>query len=202
MLQDVEDPTFSKQSAHRWGWGCQLYALSYTRNRPWRSVGLWDVEAPTFSKQSAHRCWWECQLYSLSYTRNRPWRSIELWDVEAPTFSRQSAQRRRWGCQPYVPAAPLPPGRFLVLIPNRGRVDPRAVMRLEGLGRKEIRILRNVSLTHGAQHILGSRQLCSHSGSSQHFMQPESSLPCSQEPSTGLYTEPHQSDPYHPILSF
>jgi hypothetical protein len=32
-------------------------------------------------------------------------------------------------------------------------------------------------------------------------MDPEGSLPCSQEPSTGSYLEPHQSNPYHPIFS-
>jgi hypothetical protein len=32
-------------------------------------------------------------------------------------------------------------------------------------------------------------------------MEPEVSLPCSQEPSTGAYPEPDQSSPYHPILS-
>jgi hypothetical protein len=32
-------------------------------------------------------------------------------------------------------------------------------------------------------------------------MEPEVSLPCSQEPSTGPYSEPDQSNPYHPILS-
>jgi hypothetical protein len=32
-------------------------------------------------------------------------------------------------------------------------------------------------------------------------MEPEGSLPCSQEPSTGPYSELDQFNPYHPILS-
>jgi hypothetical protein len=44
-------------------------------------------------------------------------------------------------------------------------------------------------------------QLCSHSKTSQHFMEPEVSLPYSQKPSTGPYPEPDRSSPYHPILS-
>jgi hypothetical protein len=31
-------------------------------------------------------------------------------------------------------------------------------------------------------------------------MEPEGSLPCSREPSTGPYPEPDQSNPYHRIL--
>jgi hypothetical protein len=33
-------------------------------------------------------------------------------------------------------------------------------------------------------------------------MEPERSLPCSQEPSTGSYPESDQSNPYHTILSY
>jgi hypothetical protein len=32
-LWDVEAPTFSRQSAHRWRWGCQPYALATLYNR-------------------------------------------------------------------------------------------------------------------------------------------------------------------------
>jgi hypothetical protein len=56
-------------------------------------------------------------------------------------------------------------------------------------------------LRHGAEPFLRSRQLFSHSRTPQHFTQPEGSIPCSQEPSTDPYPEPHQSNPHHPILS-
>jgi ribosomal protein L28 len=57
------------------------------------------------------------------------------------------------------------------------------------------------SLNHGAEPFLRSRHLCSYSRTSQHFMEPEGSLPCPQEPSTGPHPEPDQSNPSYPILS-
>jgi hypothetical protein len=53
----------------------------------------------------------------------------------------------------------------------------------------------------GADSFLRSCQLCSPSGTPQHFMEPEGSIPCSQEHSTGPYPETYQSNPLHPILS-
>jgi hypothetical protein len=58
-----------------------------------------------------------------------------------------------------------------------------------------------IIITHGAEPILRSCQLCSYLRTSQHFMEPEGSLQCSQEPSNGPYSEPDQSNPYHPIPS-
>jgi hypothetical protein len=47
-----------------------------------------------------------------------------------------------------------------------------------------------------------SHQSLIYSRISQHLMEPEGSLPCSQESPTAPYPEPDQSSPYHPIQLF
>jgi hypothetical protein len=53
----------------------------------------------------------------------------------------------------------------------------------------------------GAEYHSRGYKLCSYSVVSQHFMEPEGSLPRSQELSTCTYPEPDQLSPHHPVLS-
>ncbi|PNF33481.1 UPF0598 protein CG30010, partial [Cryptotermes secundus] len=48
-------------------------------------------------------------------------------------------------------------------------------------------------LTYGPEPFLRRSQICSYSGISQHFMEPEGSLPCSQEP-LELYDRPNRPE--------
>jgi hypothetical protein len=58
-----------------------------------------------------------------------------------------------------------------------------------------------LSLTHSwSWALLEKLPIVSYSRTSQHFMEPGGSLPCSQEPSAGPYPEPDRSNPYHHIL--
>jgi hypothetical protein len=66
--------------------------------------------------------------------------------VEAPTFSRQSAHRWPWGCLPFAPAFLYPQEDSWYSFLLRGWVDPRAIVRLEGLGQ-----LKNAMTSSGIE---------------------------------------------------
>jgi hypothetical protein len=75
-----------------------------------------------------------------------------------PTFSRQSANRW-WGCQALRTNRPLPPGKFLVLIPVRGWVDPMAIVRLEGSGQLKNPMILGIKPTN-FRFVAQCNQLC------------------------------------------
>jgi hypothetical protein len=60
----------------------------------------------------------------------------------------------------------------------------------------------NYLLTHKEESSLRGRQLWSHTRISQHFIEPQGSIPCSQEPFTCPYPESYQSNPHHIIPSY
>jgi hypothetical protein len=77
-------------------------------------------------------------------------------------------------------------------IPQPGGSGPRIYVPQEQGGPllpPGTKCLLNIQL-HGAEPFLRSRKFCSYSRTSQHFIELEGSLPCSQEPSSGLYPGP------------
>jgi hypothetical protein len=84
---------------------------------------------------------------------------------------------------------PLPPGKipFAVKINNNNRwtdLDQIFYSHYAIGGYHSLALFNTYLLTYGAEPFLRGRQLCSHSGASQHFKEPEGSSPCSQESST------------------
>jgi hypothetical protein len=72
----------------------------------------------------------------------RPWWPVGLWEVEASTVNGHSTHRWRQGCQPDALAAFYPQDNSWY------QVDPRAIVRLEGLGKlkKKIHLIRDSNL--------------------------------------------------------
>jgi hypothetical protein len=90
-----------------------------------------------------------------------PVQALEALRVERSLGShlfRHSAHIWRQGCHPCAPAAFYSPGRFLVLMSVRGWVDPRAIMRLQGLGKLKIYTSFGTRTGDLIAHIWGSLQ--------------------------------------------
>jgi hypothetical protein len=119
-------------------YGC---SLSFVQSTNCKNI-LMELPAFAFNFHLLQQISWFCasgvtyyarsNKKSYSYLCKRPWGPTGLWDVEVPTFSRKSAHGGEVVSLKDRP--PPPAGRFLVLIFIRGWMDPRAVVRLEGLG--------------------------------------------------------------------
>jgi hypothetical protein len=85
-LRDVEAPTFSRQSAQRWRWGCQPYApaVLYPQADSWYSFLLWAESTP------GPQCGWKVRSIEKSNipignrTRDLPTCSIVPQPITLP----------------------------------------------------------------------------------------------------------------------
>jgi hypothetical protein len=61
-----------------------------------------------------------------------------------------------------------------------------------------------ITISYNAMELCPTREAASSAAIKEFpsiLLEPKCTLPFSQEPSTSPYPEPHQSSPYHPILS-
>jgi hypothetical protein len=72
---------------------------------------------------------------------------------------------------------------------------------IQARGEKFVSKIHELTNSCGAEYHSHGHKLCSHSVDSQHFMEPECSLPSTQELPTCTYPKSDQSSPQHSILS-
>jgi hypothetical protein len=96
---------------------------------------------------------WNCVYYleefqclkgkKVKLSMYRPWRPLGLRELRLLPFQTFSSHMVARSSDLHAGRF-LPPGKFLVLISVRGWVDPRAIMRMEGLGTlKKIHLIRD-----------------------------------------------------------
>jgi hypothetical protein len=73
-----------------------------------------------------------------------------------------------------------------------GEEEPREISAstVAGTADDVVTLISLTNYLHGGPSVFTSRQLCSYSKNSQHSMEPEILLLCSQEPATGSYPKP------------
>jgi hypothetical protein len=130
-------------------------SAAVARMRPWdcwyRSQNVHDDSSEEASLQGNYRNNWQhprniCEEANItiedflnkrrSYPCNRPWNPIGLLTSRLPHFlvSRLTDDGEFVSFTRRPPFTPPPPRRFLVLIPARGWLDSRVIVRFEGLG--------------------------------------------------------------------
>jgi hypothetical protein len=173
-----------------------------SRPSPW----LFSIYFTTFTNSNyiaSNELSWKMNWKGRGRKRERS-NLIHYTGISLEVLSKNQKDLSTNNCSPSRDSNWAPPNALSwlrVFLSLSRQIQGEHLIRLRPLPSKSFSIHYSVIRRHGSEPFLRSRQLCSYSRTSQHFMEPEDSLPCSQEASTGLYPEPYQSNPYHPIIS-